>query len=185
MSSTYLDVLHDIEAHADERDWPIIGPDKGTLLAELVRDHQPKRVLELGALVGYSSTLMAANLGPDAKIVSIEIDHRNAEMARETQRRAGVSDQCEVVEGPALQMIPTLEGPWNFLFIDANKVQYLNYLKAAESFLAPGAVVVADNVKAFVDDIAPYLEYVRNSPGYQSSYHDFGSDGMEVSVRLG
>lgn len=185
MSSTYLDVLHEIEAQADERDWPIIGPDKGKLLVDLVCEHQPKRVLELGALVGYSSTLMAANLGPDAKIVSIEIDHRNAELARETQRRAGVNDRCEIVEGPALQMIPTLDGPWDFLFIDANKTQYLDYLKAAEPYLAPGAVVVADNVKAFVHEIAPYLEYVRSSPRYRSSYHDFGSDGMEVSVRVG
>ncbi len=185
MSSSYRDVLSEIEAQADDRDWPIIGPEKGTLLVQLVRDHKPKRILELGALVGYSSTLMAANLEAGGKIVSIEIDHVNAEMARETQQRAGVSDRCEVIEGPALKTISTLSGPWDLVFIDAAKEQYLAYLKAVEPFLAPGAVVVADNVKVFVDEIAPYLDYVRNSPRYHSTYHDFGSDGMEVSTLVG
>lgn len=184
MNSRYQDVLSEIEAQADERGWPIIGPDKGKLLVQVVREYKPKRILELGALVGYSSTLMAANLEADASIVSIEIDPRNAQMARETQHRAGVSDICDVIEGPALEMIPTLTGPWNMVFVDAAKEQYLAYLKAVEPFLAPKAVIVADNVKAFVDDIAPYLEYVRTSPHYRSAYHDFGSDGMEVSVRV-
>ncbi len=185
LNSTYQDVLSEIEERADERGWPIIGPEKGALLVELVREHKPKRILELGALVGYSSTLMAAQLDPGAKIVSIEIDHLNAELARETQQRAGVADRCDVIEGPALKMIPALDGPWDMLFIDAAKEQYLAYLKAAEPFLAPGAVVVADNVKIFVDEIAPYLDYVRHSPSYRSAYHDFGDDGMEVSTLIG
>jgi len=183
MNLTYQQVLQEIEARADERDWPIIGPEKGALLVQLIQQHQPKRVLELGALVGYSSTLMAVNLPEGGEIVSIEIDHDNAETARETQRRAGVADRCRVVEGPALKMIQTLDGPWDFVFIDAAKEQYLNYLQAVEPFLAPGAVIVADNVKAFARDIRPYLDYVRTSPDYRSSYHDFGRDGMEVSTR--
>ncbi len=185
MNASYQEVLQGIEAQADERHWPIIGPEKGELLVRVVREHQPKRILELGALVGYSSTLMAANLGPESEIVSIEIDHRNAETARQTQQRAGVADRCRVVEGPALEMIPTLDGPWDMVFIDANKEQYLDYLTTAEPFLAPNAVIVADNVKAFKEDIAPYLQYVRTSPSYRSTYHDFDSDGVEVSVRVG
>ena len=184
MSSTYRDVLDEIEARADDRRWPIIGPEKGALLVELIREHQPKRVLELGALVGYSSTLMAVNLPEGGEIVSIEIDHDNAETARDTQRRSGVADRCRVVEGPALKMIPTLDGSWDFVFIDAAKEQYLSYLQAVEPFLASGAVIVADNVKAFARDIGPYLDYVRNSPDYRSSYHDFDRDGMEVSTRV-
>lgn len=185
LNPTYLNVLSEIEAQADQRGWPIIGPEKGRLLAELVREHKPRRILELGALVGYSSTLMAAQLDVGAKIVSIEIDHLNAELTRETQRRAGFADRCDVIEGPALKMIPTLQGPWNMLFIDAAKEEYLAYLEAAEPFLAPGAVVVADNVKIFADTIAPYLDYVRHSPRYVSAYHDFGHDGMEVSTFSG
>ncbi|MGA7669021.1 MAG: O-methyltransferase [Nitrolancea sp.] len=185
MSSTYQEVLKAIEERADDRRWPIIGPEKGALLVELIREHKPRRVLELGALVGYSSTLMAVNLPDGGEIVSIEIDHDNAETARETQQRAGVADRCRVVEGPALKMIPTLDGPWDFVFIDAAKEQYLNYLQAVEPFLAANAVIVADNVKAFARDIGPYVDYVRSSPEYQSSYHDFGNDGMEVSLRVG
>jgi predicted O-methyltransferase YrrM len=89
----YQDVLRDIEASARERRWPIVGPKKGALLVEVVRQHKPRRILELGALVGYSSTLMAANLEPGGKVVSIEIDPANAELTRETQRRAGVADR--------------------------------------------------------------------------------------------
>jgi predicted O-methyltransferase YrrM len=70
-------------------------------------------------------------------------------------------------------------------FIDAAKEQYLAYLQAVEPFLAPGAVIVADNIKLAPDAIAPYLAYVRHSPRYTSSYHDFGNDGMEVSTFVG
>jgi len=178
----YQDVLREIEASARERHWPIVGPRKGALLVELVQRHQPRRILELGALVGYSSTLMAANLPAGGKVVSIEIDPNNAEMTRETQRRAGVADRCEIHVGPALEIIPQINGPWNMVFIDAAKEQYLAYLQAVEPFLAPGAVIVADNVKIAPDAIAPYLAYVRASPHYTSEYHDFESDGMEVST---
>jgi predicted O-methyltransferase YrrM len=181
----YQDVLRDIEASARERRWPIVGPKKGALLVEVVRQHKPRRILELGALVGYSSTLMAANLEPGGKVVSIEIDPANAELTRQTQRRAGVADRCEVHVGPALDVIPQLPGPWDMAFIDAAKEQYLAYLQAVEPFLAPGAVIVADNIKLAPDAIAPYLAYVRHSPRYTSSYHDFGNDGMEVSTFVG
>ncbi|HEX3721372.1 MAG TPA: O-methyltransferase [Nitrolancea sp.] len=178
----YQHVLRDIEASARERHWPIVGPRKGAFLVEIVQQHKPRRILELGALVGYSSTLMAANLEPGGRVFSIEIDPANAELTRETQRRAGVADRCEVHVGPALTVIPQLDGPWDLVFIDAAKEQYLAYLQAVEPFLAVGAVIVADNIKIAPEAIAPYIDYVRNSPRYASTYHDFDSDGMEVSI---
>lgn len=177
-------VLHDIESQAEEKGWPIIGPEKGTVLVDVIRQHQPKRILELGALVGYSSVLMASNLPEDGQVVSIEIDPARVEESRATQRRAGVADRCVIVQGDASDTIRRLEGPWDMVFIDAIKQDYLHYLKEAEPALSPGAVIVADNVKRAAEAVAPYLDYVRNSGRYSSSYHEFGNDAVEVSVLL-
>jgi predicted O-methyltransferase YrrM len=175
-------ILRKIEDQAGKNNWPIIGRERGQVLVDVVQQYQPKRVLELGALVGYSSSLIAANLPEGGKVVSIEIDPERVAASRETQHRLGVADRCEVVQGDALEMIPKLEGPWDMLFLDAVKVDYLNYLKLAEPALAPGAVMVADNVKLFADEIAPYLDYVRDSDRYESSYHEVKDDAVEVSV---
>ena len=177
-------VLHDIESEAKEKGWPIIGPERGAVLVDVIRRYKPKRILELGALVGYSSVLMAANLPAGGQVVSIEIDPTHVEESRATQRRAGLDDSCVVVQGDASEMIPRLKGPWDMMFIDAVKQDYLHYLKEAELVLSPGAVIVADNVKRAAEAVAPYLDYVRNSGRYFSSYHEFGNDAVEVSVLI-
>jgi predicted O-methyltransferase YrrM len=179
----YEVVLKEIEDQAEEKNWPIIGPEKGKVLIDVCREHNPRRVLELGALVGYSSTLIAANLEETGKVTSIEISPENADLCRANQIRAGVADRCEVVVGDALEVIPTLEGSFDMLFIDAVKEDYLRYLQLAEPKMVAGAVVVADNVLKFADDVKPYLDYVRNSGHYESSYHEFGEDAVEVSIR--
>jgi predicted O-methyltransferase YrrM len=176
-------VLREIEVQAPANHWPIIGPVKGSVLVDLIRERQPKRVLELGALVGYSSTLMALHLPEGGRIVSVEVDPANVERSRATHERAGVTERCEVIQGAALETIPRLTGPWDMVFIDAEKSDYLRYLQAVEPELAPDAVVVADNVKIAAEAVAPYLDYVRNSGRYESSYHEFGEDAVEVSRR--
>jgi predicted O-methyltransferase YrrM len=182
--TTAEQVLHEIESQAKEKGWPIIGPDKGAVLVDVVRKHKPKRILEIGALVGYSSVLMAANLPEGGQVVSIEIDPVRVEESRETQRRAGLADRCLVIQGDASEIITQLKGPWDMVFIDAVKEDYLHYLQEAEPALSPGAVIVADNVKLFAERVEPYLDYVRNSGRYSSSYHEFGDDAVEVSVFL-
>lgn len=176
-------VLREIEEQAPDEGWPIIGPAKSKALIDACQEHKPKRVLEIGALVGYSSIIIAVNLEDDAQVVSIEIDAQNAEICRTNQRRAGVAGRCQVVEGDALREIPKQAGPWDMLFIDAVKKDYLSYLRLAEATLSPDAVVVADNVLMAAEDVAPYLDHVRNSGDYDSVYHEFGDDAVEVSVR--
>lgn len=179
----YEIVLKEIEDLAEEKKWPIIGREKGRVLIEVCQEHNPRRVLELGALVGYSSTMIAANLEETGRVISVEISEENAELCRANQIRAGIADRCEVVVGDALEMIPTLEGPFDMAFIDAVKEDYLRYLQLAEPKMTPAAVVVADNVLMFADAVKPYLDYVRNSGRYDSSYHEFGDDAVEVSIR--
>jgi predicted O-methyltransferase YrrM len=179
-------VLEKIEALArTEDDLPILGARKGKLLAETVRKHKPRHVLEVGTLIGYSAILMARELDAGARITCVEISPENAARARQNFAEAGVADRIEVVVGRGREVIPKLKGPFDFMFIDAAKKDYLHYLKAAEPMLAKDAVVVADNVGVFRKEVAAYTDYVRTGGGYASETHDFGSDAVEVSRRRG
>jgi predicted O-methyltransferase YrrM len=91
----------------------------------------------------------------------------------------------KVVVGDALRVLPLLRGPVDFLLIDANKDDYLDYLRAVEPRLVKGALIVADNTGMFRRDVKPYLDHVRTDPRYRSREHDFGFDCMEVSVFRG
>ena len=162
---------------------PILGSRKGKLLADLVRAGKPRHILEVGTLIGYSAILMAAELTPGARITCVEISADNAAKARKNFAEAGVADRIEVAIGPGRAVIPTLKGPFDFMFIDAAKGEYLDYLKAAEPQLAKNAVVVADNVGVFRREVAPFLDHVKEGGGYTSETHDFGSDAVEVSRR--
>src|SRR5262249_52959775 len=111
-------VLEKIEALSQRQSGlPILGPRKGKLLAELVRKHKPRHVLEIGTLIGYSAILTAAELPPGARITCVEVSADNAAKARKNFAEAGVADRIEVVVGPGLTVIPTLKGPFDFMFI--------------------------------------------------------------------
>lgn len=174
-------VLREIEAQAEERVLPIIGKTKGSLLIRLLRAHKPKHILEIGTLVGYSAILMAAY--SDAQITTIEIDPAAAKAAGHNIRRAGAAERITIVVGDARERIPKLKGTFDFVFVDAEKSQYLTYLLLAEDKTQKGAIVVADNAKIFAHEMRDYLAHVRNSKMYKSEFHDFGFDGVEVSVR--
>lgn len=177
-------VLRDIEKVANERGsslLPIIGVEKGNVLGEVVKKYQPKLILEIGTLVGYSAILMARHL--KGKIISIDISSGNHEAAKANIERAGLSNKVELIVGDALEVIPTLGGPFDMVFIDARKEDYLKYLETAEPLMTENAIVVADNVVKFKTGMKDFLEYVRNSGVYKSELHDFGFDGVEVSRR--
>jgi predicted O-methyltransferase YrrM len=185
MSSTQP-VLEKIEALSkQENDLPILGARKGKLLADEVRAAKPRHILEVGTLIGYSAILMAAELEPGARITCVELSADNAAKARKNFADAGVAGRIEVVVGRGTEVIPTLTGPFDFMFIDAAKKDYLAYLKAAEPNLTKNAVVVADNVGMFRKEVTPYLDHVKKGGGYTSETHDFGTDAVEVSRRKG
>jgi predicted O-methyltransferase YrrM len=81
-------------------------------------------------------------------------------------------------------VIPTLKGPFDFAFIDAEKTEYFDYLKLAEAKLQRGTVVFADNAGIFANQMLDYLDYVRNSGKYRSRYVQVGGDGVEISIKL-
>ena len=167
------------------RRWlPTIGPEKGRILVDLIRRNNPKRVLEVGTLVGYSAILMGRELGSDAEFITIEIDEDEAEEARENIAKAGIKARVEVLVGDALKVLPKIDGPFDFVFLDAEKDEYLEYLKLVEPKIHRGTVIVADNAGASAWAMRDYLNYVRNSGRYESRFIKVGWDGMEVSIKL-
>jgi predicted O-methyltransferase YrrM len=163
---------------------PIIGPDKGKILAETVRKAKPKHVLEVGTLIGYSTILIGKELDADADITTIEIHAKEAKVAEENIRRAKIPPKVNVIIGNAIKIIPTLKDCFDAVFIDAEKTEYLEYLRLMEDKLNKGTVIAVDNAGIFADQMQDYLEYVRKSGKYKSTYFQVGDDGVEVSVKL-
>ncbi|PBB27955.1 MULTISPECIES: O-methyltransferase [unclassified Mesorhizobium] len=123
---------------------------QGKLLSLLVRIGSAKNVLEIGTLGGYSTIWMARALPMDGKIVTLELDPHHAKVARSNFERAGVSDQVELRVGPALESLAALSaenaGPFDLIFIDADKPNNPNYLSWAMRLSRPRTVIVCDNV---------------------------------------
>jgi len=184
-------VLKEIEAIGQRSFIPSIGPVKGKILAEIVKKTRPKRILEVGALYGYSAILMAKNSPPGVKIVSVEKNPEHVRIAKENIKRANMERSIRVVEGDGRTELGKLTGSFDLVFLDAEKTQYLAYLKAVERNLHKGKVVVADNVGIFKDQMQDYLEYVRNKGPYKSrtietllEFSDSTKDAMEISEKL-
>ena len=127
-----------------------VSPLQGKFLHVLVRIAQAKRVLEIGTLGGYSTIWMARALPEGGRIVTLEFEPRHAEVARANLRKAGVADRVEVRVGAALKSLPKLatsgDGPFDLIFIDADKENNPQYLEWALKLSHPGTVIVIDNV---------------------------------------
>ena len=188
------EVLESIEKVAPKQGWPIIGPERGEILDEVVVKHKPSTILEVGTLVGYSAIRMGRHLKRGQNITCVELSENIARTARANFDKAGLSDRIEVVVGDAKKVLPTLKGSFDMVFLDAEKVEYLTYLKSVERLLHKGSVVVADNVRSHAAEVADYLEYVRDPRKYKSDYRDYPvgynvatrneGDAVEVSVKL-
>jgi predicted O-methyltransferase YrrM len=162
--------------------FPVVGRAKGGLLRRLLARHRPRRAVEIGSLFGYSATLIASELPPGGRLVSVEANPFLAWMVEANVREAGLGRRVTVRSGDARRVIPTLRDRFDFALIDAAKAEYLDYLRRLEPKLRPGAVVVADNTGIFRRDVAPYLRYVRKSGRYETREYEFGDDAMEVSI---
>jgi len=190
------DVLKSLEKMAKKEFVPSIGPVKGRIITEIIRKYNPKNILEVGTLYGYSAILMAAAsdiLHEDRKVVTIEIDRSIADIARKNVAAAGLSEKINVIVGDALEVIPKLDWKFDLLFLDAAKSEYLTYLKLAEDkALKRGAVIVADNVEVSKNEMLDYLKYVRSSGEIYKSetiettleFTPNVRDAIEVSIKV-
>ncbi|OBG67061.1 O-methyltransferase [Mycobacterium sp. E3339] len=124
-----------------------VSAQQGKFLGLLAGAIQARRILEIGTLGAYSTIWLARGAGPQGRVVTLEYEPRHAEVARANLERAGVADRVEVIVGPALDTLPALDGaPFDLVFIDADKENYVAYLEWAVRLARPGALIVADNV---------------------------------------
>jgi predicted O-methyltransferase YrrM len=123
-----------------------VSPAQGKLLHLLARTAGARRILEIGTLGGYSTIWLARALPADGELVTCEINPDHAEVARANVARAGLDGIVDVRVGPALDTLPTLEGPFDLAFIDADKQSNAEYFRHALRLSRPGSIIVVDNV---------------------------------------
>ena len=127
-----------------------ISPNQGKFLQLLAKLCSAKKILEIGTLGGYSTIWMARALPDDGKLVTLEIDKKHAEVAQQNFNRCGLASKIEIRLGKAIELLPQLQaegaGPFDMIFIDADKPPYTEYFQYALSMSRPGTLIVADNV---------------------------------------
>ncbi len=199
-------ILAEIEETARKEFLPSIGPIKGKIIEDVIKEYKPKKALEIGTLHGYSAILIAniilsgkydnENFNSERSstepiLISVEKDQRLANIARKNIEKARLSEKIQVINGDALEIIPRLKSKFNMIFLDATKSEYLKYLQLIEkySLLNKRAVVVADNVLIYENEMKDYLDYVRNSGKYISRTTETSlefsknvKDALEVSI---
>lgn len=188
-----------IEKEARSSYVPIIRKEMGALLKVFMAMQRPKNILEVGTAVGYSSILMGENTDSDTKITTIENYDKRIPIARENFVRAGMENKITLIEGDAGEVLKTLTGPYDFIFMDAAKAQYIVILPDIIRLLAPGGVLVTDNVlqegdiiesrygvtrrnRTIYDRMREYLYAVTHSEELQTSIVPIG-DGITISVK--
>ncbi len=123
-----------------------VSAPQGKLLQLLARLVGARRILEVGTLGGYSTIWLARGLTPGGHLDTLEVDPRHAEVAQVNLLRAGLADVVTVHLGPAIDTLPTLTGPYDLVFVDADKRSNPDYVRAALGLTRPGGVIVVDNV---------------------------------------
>ena len=191
-------LLREMEAYAAEHHVPILREGERSLFVRLVREANPLRALELGTGIGYSTLLLA--MSGAMEILSLERDGDRAATARNFIRRSAFGERIRVLAGDASKLLEGLEGPFDFLFLDAAKGQYPRYFRQALPLLSPRAMVLADNVlfrgyvrsadrpprrfRTIAKRLKEYLGLVGCAPGFATEILEEG-DGLAVSRRFG
>ena len=137
-----------------------VGPIEGAFLSFMVFLKQPQRVLEIGTFTGWSSIAMASALPRGGSLVTCDVNEETTAIARRYADEAGVADRIEYRLGPAIDTLASLDGPFDLVFIDADKGGYVDYYEAALPKLAPDGVILADNTLFGLADgeIAEHIE---------------------------
>ncbi|MBN2473070.1 MAG: class I SAM-dependent methyltransferase [Pirellulales bacterium] len=184
----------DLEQSRDEfiKNFRRIGlnttPGDAMFLRIMVESSGAKRGIEVGTATGYGAMLMGRGFErTGGQLVTVDIDSRMVEAARENIQKMKLEKTVTVIEGDALQVLPKLEGEYDFLFLDALKSDYLKYFRAVEGKLKPGAVIVADNVIKSANAMRDFLQAVEQDKDYLTvtiMASQLKGDGMTVIYKL-
>lgn len=192
-----IPVLEEIEKEAIRDGVPIIRKEMESFLRVILGIVAPKKILELGTAVGYSAILMSECI--DGTIATIENYEPRIIEAKKNIKRAGKEDVITLLEGDALEIMKSLEGEFDFIFMDAAKAQYINFLPEVMRLLKCGGVMIADNVlqegdlveskfatrrrdRTIHTRMREYMYQVKNSPELETTIVPIG-DGITMSIK--
>jgi len=194
-------LFQEMEQYAAENHVPIINERGRKAFLQVVQEKKPHRVLEIGMAIGYSTLQIAANSADDVKITTMELSEERVKTARSYIARSNYADRIRILSGDAGELLTSeaaKDAPFDFVFIDAAKGQYVDYFRKVEPLLSDSAVILADNVlfrgyvlaeekpprrfKTIVKRLREYLELVTKTPGYSTEILENG-DGLAVTRR--
>ncbi|MBM7855519.1 putative O-methyltransferase YrrM [Desulfohalotomaculum tongense] len=193
------ELLAQMEKEAQEKIVPIVEPEVAQLLYWLALSHHVKNVLEIGTAIGYSTLWLAKAVLPrGGKITTLEINEPRYEAAKKNFKAAGVDKNIDLILGDARELIYKLKGPYDFIFLDAAKGKYLEFLQKCIDILRPGGLLVADDVfmhgmvitgdidkrrnKTAVRRLRDYLKLVMKHPQLETVIIPLG-DGIALSYK--
>lgn len=191
--------LDELEAYAIQTQVPIIRKEMQSFMRTMLLMNKPKRILEVGTAIGFSALLMSEFMPQDGHITTIENYEKRIPIARANFQKYGKEDRITLLEGDAAEVLKTLEGTYDFIFMDAAKGQYIHYLPQIMRILTSGGVLISDNVMQDGDIIESkyavtrrdrtihrrmreYLYTLTHHEELQTSILTLG-DGVAVSVR--
>ena len=193
--------LEELEQYAIRERVPIIRREMQSFIKMFLAVNRPKRILEVGTAIGFSTLLMCEYGPEDLEIVTIENYEKRIPIARENFRRAGKEDKITLIEGDATEVLAEMEGTFDFIFMDAAKGQYIHYLPNVLRLLSDGGCLVSDNVMQDGDIIESrfaverrnrtiharmreYLYELKHREDLVTSIIPLG-DGVAVSIKQG
>ena len=189
--------LEKIKQKALEEHIPIIMDDTLEVVDRILKEVQPRRILEIGTAVGYSAMCFSEYLQGDGKIDTIERDEERIAEAKVNIKNVGVEDKINIYEGDAVEILPTLNEKYDVVFIDAAKGKYPFFLKEALRMIKPTGVILADNIlykgyvmsdynkhkqRTAVRNLREYIKEVTEDPNLETEILEVG-DGLAVSRR--
>lgn len=191
--------LNEIEREAKETNVPIIRTQMQSLIKFLLAMHKPKSILEVGCAIGFSALLMSEYAPKGTHITTIEKYEKRIPIARENFKRAGKEDSITLLEGDATEILRELEGPYDLIFMDAAKGQYIHFLPDIMRLLPKGGILLSDNVLQDGDIIESRFAVTRRNRTIHSRMRDYlyelkhhpeletvilpVGDGVTISVR--
>ncbi|MDD6811937.1 MAG: O-methyltransferase [Lachnospiraceae bacterium] len=191
--------LNEIEKEAKKTNVPIIRTEMQSFMKVLLAMHKPMSILEVGCAIGFSALLMSEYAPAGCKITTIEKYEKRIPIARENFKRAGKEESITLLEGDAMDWLKKLEGPYDFIFMDAAKGQYIHFLPDILRLLKPEGILLSDNVLQDGDIIQSryavtrrnrtihtrmrdYLYELKHHPQLETAILPVG-DGITLSVR--
>lgn len=192
--------LNEIEKEARKTDIPIIRTEMQSFIKLLLAMKKPMSILEVGCAIGFSTLLMSEYAPEGCRITTIEKYEKRIPVAKENFKRAGKEDSITLLEGDALELLPKLEGVYDFIFMDAAKGQYINFLPEVLRLMPEGGILLSDNVLQDGDIIQSryavtrrnrtihtrmrdYLYELKHHPQLTTAVLPVG-DGITVSVKI-